>query len=76
MPDLQSFGYTEGPAAQVTVPDVVITAQVFEGVDMVADYTGPAAIHFPAGLAGLTPAQRAELYDLIAQTIVMMKAGY
>lgn len=76
MPDLQNFGHTEGPAAQVTVPDVVITATVEDGGNVVADYTGPAALHFPAVLTGLTPEQRAELYQLIAQTIVLMKAGY
>lgn len=76
MPDLQSFGYTEGAAADIVVPETTITAQVLEGQTVVADYTGPAALKFPAVLATLTPAQRAALMDQIAQQVVLMKAGY
>lgn len=79
MPNLTDFGWTEGAAAQVTVPGVTITAKVYDDDNppaLVADYTGAAAIHFPDCLAALTPEQRAEILDTIAQTLVLRKAGY
>lgn len=79
MPNLTDFGWTEGAAAQVTVPAVTITAKVYDDDNppaLVADYTGPAAIHFPDCLAGLSTEQRAEILDTIAQTLVLRKAGY
>lgn len=79
MPNLTDFGWTEGAAAQVTVPAVTITAKVYDDDNppaLVADYTGPAAIHFPDCMAALSQAQRAEVLDLIAQMLVLRKAGY
>lgn len=75
--DLQQFGYTEGAAAQITVPDTTITALVLDGDTqaVIADYTGNNALHWPAVLTALTAEQRAELLGGIANTIVRMRAG-
>ena len=74
--NIQNFGYTEGAAVNVNVPETVITARVEEDNGAVlADYTGPNALHFPAVLSTMTVEQRAELLGQIAQTIVLIKAG-
>lgn len=77
MASLNNFGYAEGVAAQVTVPVTTITATVTEndGVTLIADYTGEHAILFPAVLAALSSEQRVTLMDLIAQQIVLLRAG-
>jgi hypothetical protein len=74
--NIQNFGYTEGAAVNVNVPDIAITATVeADGGAVLADYTGPNALHFPAVLSTMTVEQRAELLSQIAQTIVLIKAG-
>ena len=74
--NIQNFGYSEQAAVNVNVPDTVITARVEEDNGAVlADYTGPNALHFPAVLSTMTVEQRANLLGQIAQTIVLIKAG-
>ena len=75
MANVQNFGYTEGGAAQITVPVTTITATVDEGGEVIADYTGANALRWPECLAALDPDQRAQLLDEIAITIVLMRAG-
>jgi len=74
--NLMQFSVTEGAAAEVTVADVVIAGRIEDDQgNVMADYTGAAAQHFPACLAALTPEQRQTLYDQIAATVLYMRAG-
>ena len=76
MANLMQFSVTEGGAAEVTVPDVVIAGRIEDDAgNVIADYTGLGAQHFPACLSALTPMQRAALYDQIAGTVIYMRAG-
>lgn len=71
----QEEGFEEGAAVQVTVPDTVIHAKVYDGAELIADYTGASALHYPAVLASLTPAVRAQLMAQISHTIILTMAG-
>lgn len=75
MADLQNYSVTAGNAVQVTTLDWVITATVQEGNDVLADFTGANALHYPAVLATLTLEQQNDLISQIAQQIVLVKAG-
>lgn len=71
-----NLGWSEQAAANVNVVDTTITATVYDDANHVlADFTGPNTIHFPAVLSTMTVEQRAELLEQIAQTIVIIKAG-
>lgn len=75
MPDLQNFSVTAASAVNVNVPRFTISCQVVQGATVLADFTGANAIQFPSVLSTLSAAQRRELVDLIANTIVYQKAG-
>jgi hypothetical protein len=75
MADLQSFAIIPEAAAQVNVPTFEITALVIEGQTVIADFTGGNSISFPGVMATLSVEQRQEIMDLIAITLVLMKAG-
>ncbi len=75
MAELQNFGYTPTGSVSVTVPNWDITAVVSDGGAQIADYTGENTLHFPALLNGLSGEQQSALLGLIAQQIVMLKAG-
>lgn len=73
--DIQNFSITANSAVNVNVPRFTITATVFDGPAVVADFTGANSLVFPAVLATLTAQQRRDLIDLIANTLIQMKAG-
>lgn len=76
MANLMQFGYTEAGAVEVTVPDTVIAGRIEDDAgNVIADYTGAAAQHFPAVLSALTVDQRAALMDQIAATVLYLRAG-
>mgnify|MGYP001575059924 FL=1 len=77
MPDLQNFSITPMAAANINVPRATISAQITDSQtgEVLADFTGGNALTFPGVLTTLTAAQRQELINLIATTIVFMKAG-
>ena len=75
MPDLQNFSITAASAVNVNVPRFTIQCQVVQGTNILADFTGANAIQFPSVLSTLSAAQRRELVDLIANTIIYQKAG-
>lgn len=73
--DIQNFSITAQSAVNVNVPRATITATVFDGPTVIADFTGANSLQFPAVLATLTAQQRRDLIDLIANTLIQMKAG-
>lgn len=77
MPDLQNFSITPMAAANINVPRATIEGQVTDSTtrEVLSDFTGGNALTFPGVLTTLTAAQRRELIDLIATTIIFMKAG-
>ena len=75
MPDLQNFSITANSAVNVTVPRFTIAATIFDGPTVIADYTNGNELQFPAVLATLSVAQRRTLIDLLANTLIQMKAG-
>ena len=76
MANLMQFAVAEGAAAEVTVPDVTIAGRIEDDAgNVIADYTGQAAQHFPAVLSALTVEQRQAIYDQIAVTVLYMRAG-
>jgi hypothetical protein len=73
---IQQFSITRGSNVSVPVPKVTITAQVFDNAGhLLADFTGANALVFPAVVTTLTVAQQADLADLIAEWLVLRKAG-
>jgi hypothetical protein len=78
MPDLQQFSITPLPKGSVNVPRVRIECRVVESVvngATLADFTGANALIFPAVLDTLPPADVEELVRMVANWIVMKKAG-
>lgn len=73
--DIQNFSITANSAVNVNVPRFTITATVLDGPAVIADFTGANSIQFPGVLATLNAQQRRDLIDLIANTIIQMKAG-
>lgn len=75
--DVQSF--TVSPTAgAVSVPltDIVITAKIIDNDGTVlADFTGPNALHFPAVLNDLDDATKFQLFNSVLFPIVLAKAG-
>ena len=75
MADMQNFSITAGSAAQVTVLDWLVACLGQDGSEVIADYTGANALHFPSVLSTLTESQQQDLLSQIATQIVMIKAG-
>lgn len=73
--DIQNFSITPASAVTLTVPRFQISATVVEGGNTIADFTGANILTFPGVLASLSVADRRALIDMIATTIVQMKAG-
>lgn len=78
MPDLQNFSITPQASANINVPRATIAAQVTDSGtgEVLSDFTGGNALQFPSILTTLTATQRRDLIDLIATTLIMMKAGF
>ena len=78
MPDLQEFLITPQASANINVPRATISAKVTDSStgEVLSDFTGANAIQWPSVLTTLTATQRQNLIDLVATTIVMMKAGF
>lgn len=78
MPDLHNFSITPLGNANVNVPRAQIECQVVESVvngAVLADFTGANAIIFPGVISTLTAADRQELAQMIANWLVLKKAG-
>jgi len=75
MPDLQEYSVLVDAAANVNVPTHTISARVIEGQDVLADFTGDNAIHWPSVLSTLTVEQQQQIAQNNANTIIFMKAG-
>jgi hypothetical protein len=78
MPDLQNFSRTFLGASNVNVPRVQIAATVTDSTTgaVLADFTGANVIIFPAVMSTLTQQQRQKIADMIAMTLVLMRAGF
>ena len=73
--DLQNFGITRGDAAQVTAPTHVIAGQLVIGGVVAHDFTGQAAIRWPACLAQLSVEKQDEIAAMVANTVIQAIAG-
>lgn len=77
MADLQNFTITPLGNANVNVPRATISCTVTDSMTgaVIADFTGANVINWPGVISTLTAAQRRELIDLIANYLVLVKAG-
>lgn len=77
MPDLQDFRILNRAGVTVNVPRFTIEAKIVDSQTgaVLADFTGLNAVEFPVVLTLLTPTQRRDLIEQLAQQILYMRAG-
>ena len=78
MPDLLAFKITVLSSANVNVPRAQIEAKIVDSQTqqtVIADFTGANALIFQAVITTLTAAQRLELANMIANWLLLTKAG-
>jgi len=78
MPDILNYSVTVLGAANVNVPRATIAARVVDSSNqsiVLADFTGGNALNWPGVLTTLTATQRQQLIDMVATTIILMRAG-
>lgn len=74
--DIQAFSITPLGPANVNMPRATIAGRIEEpSGTVVADFTGANALTWPGVVNQLTAEQRSALIDLIAQTLLLMRAG-
>ena len=78
MADLLNFTITPKSAVQVNVPRATIGGKWVDSNNqsiVLADLTGANAVEWPGVLTALTPEQRQQLIELVAQELLRMRAG-
>lgn len=78
MADLLNFAITPQSAANVNVPRATIEATVVDSSNqnvVLADFTGANALNFPGVISTLAAADRLELAQMVANWLILKKAG-